>query len=65
MFPLMFTGIFTPEAEIERLFEHHLILSRQAIDRGATLVIWPEFSVPLCFSCPEDGMLILDRGSKT
>lgn len=45
---------FTPEVEIERLFDHHLSLSRQAINRGATLVIWPEFSVPLCFSCPEE-----------
>ncbi len=45
---------FTPETEIERLFEHHLNLSQEAINRGATFVVWPEFSVPLCFSCPEE-----------
>ncbi len=33
--------------------ESHLDLSRKAIDRGARLVVWPEFSVPLCFSCGE------------
>lgn len=45
---------FTPEAEIEKLFQHHLSLTREAIDQGASLVIWPEFSVPLCFSCSEE-----------
>jgi len=45
---------FTPEVEIERLFELHLNLTREAINQGARLVIWPEFSVPLCFSCPEE-----------
>lgn len=33
------------------LFNHHLELSRQAYEKGARLIIWPEFSVPLCFSC--------------
>ncbi|MGQ9470252.1 MAG: apolipoprotein N-acyltransferase [Candidatus Aminicenantales bacterium] len=46
-----------PEAEIERLFEYHLGLSRQAYNQGAELIIWPEFSVPLCFSCPEEPYL--------
>lgn len=44
---------YTPESEIERLFEAHLQLTQEAINRGARLVIWPEFSVPLCFSCSE------------
>ncbi|MCX7973612.1 MAG: apolipoprotein N-acyltransferase [Candidatus Aminicenantes bacterium] len=48
---------FTPEAEIEKLFDHHLHLTNEAIARGARLVIWPEFSVPLCFSCPEQRYL--------
>jgi len=39
--------------EIEALFEQHLELSRKARARGARLIIWPEFSVPLCFSCPQ------------
>ncbi len=39
--------------EIEALFAQHLDLSRQAWKKGARLIIWPEFSVPLCFSCPQ------------
>ncbi len=39
--------------EIEGLFKQHLDLSRQAYLQGARLIIWPEFSVPLCFSCNE------------
>ena len=39
--------------EIDGLFKQHLELSRQAYLQGARLIIWPEFSVPLCFSCPE------------
>jgi apolipoprotein N-acyltransferase len=27
-------------------------LSQKAYEKGAQLIIWPEFSVPLCFSCP-------------
>lgn len=38
--------------EIRTLFERHLILSHQAYLKGSQLIIWPEFSVPLCFSCP-------------
>lgn len=37
--------------EIWNLFSQHLELSRRAYERGARLIIWPEFSVPLCFSC--------------
>ncbi len=40
--------------EIERLFERHLDLSHRAYRDGAQLIIWPEFSVTLCFSCPQD-----------
>ncbi|MFB0566744.1 MAG: apolipoprotein N-acyltransferase [Candidatus Aminicenantaceae bacterium] len=39
--------------EISELFNKHLELSRNSLERGAELIIWPEFSVPLCFSCPE------------
>jgi len=39
--------------EILKLFEAHMELSRQAYDKGAGLVIWPEFSVPLCFGCED------------
>lgn len=38
--------------EIRSLFEQHLELTTRAYEKGAQLVIWPEFSVPLCFSCP-------------
>jgi apolipoprotein N-acyltransferase len=43
--------------EIEALFSGHLELSRRASAAGAGLIIWPEFSVPLCFSCPESAAL--------
>ncbi|MBD3415434.1 MAG: apolipoprotein N-acyltransferase [Candidatus Aminicenantes bacterium] len=33
------------------MFQKHLDLSRQAAHKGAELAIWPELSVPLCFSC--------------
>jgi apolipoprotein N-acyltransferase len=39
--------------EIKALFSRHLELSRQASAAGAGLIIWPESSVPLCFSCQE------------
>lgn len=39
--------------EILRLFSEHLDLSRQASLKGSKLIIWPEFTVPLCFSCPD------------
>lgn len=42
----------SPE-EIDGLFKQHLELSRQAYLQGARLIVWPEFSVPLCFSCSE------------
>ncbi|MDH7511798.1 MAG: apolipoprotein N-acyltransferase [Clostridiales bacterium] len=41
------------EEEIEGLFERHLDLTRRAHQEGAKIIIWPEFSVPLCFSCPQ------------
>ena len=37
--------------EIESLFNQHLQLSRNATLKNNDLVIWPEFSVPLCFGC--------------
>lgn len=39
--------------EINGLFERHIELSHQVCADGARLIIWPEFSVPLCFSCSE------------
>ncbi|MBN1224111.1 MAG: apolipoprotein N-acyltransferase [Candidatus Aminicenantes bacterium] len=38
--------------EIEDIFNRHLDLSRSAYQEGSRLIVWPEFSVPLCFSCP-------------
>ncbi|NQT78848.1 MAG: apolipoprotein N-acyltransferase [Candidatus Aminicenantes bacterium] len=37
--------------ETWNLFDQHLELSHQAYEAGSGLIIWPEFSVPLCFSC--------------
>jgi apolipoprotein N-acyltransferase len=45
---------FTPPAEVRKLFDGHLALTRQAAADGSGLVIWPEFTVPLCFSCAEE-----------
>ncbi len=33
------------------LFNRHIELSHKASEEGAELIVWPEFSVPLCFSC--------------
>ena len=35
------------------LFVEHMDLSRKAQQAGASLIVWPEFSVPLCFSCTD------------
>jgi apolipoprotein N-acyltransferase len=34
------------------LFQRHLDLSLNAYANDSGLIIWPEFTVPLCFSCP-------------
>lgn len=39
--------------QILELFDRHLELSREAWHQGADLIVWPELSVPLCFSCPD------------
>jgi len=39
--------------DILKLFEEHVELSRQSSEQGARLIIWPEFSVPLCFGCED------------
>jgi apolipoprotein N-acyltransferase len=43
-----------PTREIWNYFNQHLELSRQAYEKGSRLIVWPEFSVPICFSCSED-----------
>ena len=43
-----------PDQKIKELFLQHLDLSRQAAQQGAHLLVWPELSVPLCFSCNYD-----------
>ena len=40
--------------EIMELFNRHIELSHRSSTEGAGLIIWPEFSVPLCFSCSEE-----------
>jgi len=39
------------EAGAQAVFDDHLALSRQALRQGAGLIVWPELSVPMCFSC--------------
>ena len=33
-------------------FHQYLTLTSKAINQDSRLIVWPEFSVPLCFSCP-------------
>jgi len=40
---------------ISEIFDEHLALTQKVVSDGAKLVVWPEFSVPLCFNC-EEGM---------
>jgi apolipoprotein N-acyltransferase len=42
-----------PESFIRGLFEKHYDLTRRAAKEGAQLIVWPELSVPLCFSCSD------------
>jgi apolipoprotein N-acyltransferase len=42
-----------PVSFMQDLFEKHIDLTRRAAKEGAQLIIWPEFSVPLCFSCSD------------
>ena len=37
--------------QIRDIFNQHLRLSSEVNKQGSRLIIWPEFSVPLCFSC--------------
>jgi len=39
------------DADKWELFERHLELSEECRQNGAEIIIWPEFSVSLCFSC--------------
>ncbi|MCX6565252.1 MAG: apolipoprotein N-acyltransferase [Candidatus Aminicenantes bacterium] len=41
------------ESRILEIFDEHLALTHQAAAGGARLIVWPEFTVPLCFSCKE------------
>jgi len=40
-----------PFEKTHEMFQKHLSLSHQAYEKGGELIIWPELSVPLCFSC--------------
>ncbi len=39
--------------QITAVFEEHMDLTRRARQAGASLILWPEFTVPLCFSCTD------------
>ncbi len=47
--------------EIQQLFDEHIDLTNTASASGSQLIIWPEFSVPLCFSCPSEFYQIFKR----
>lgn len=48
--------------DIYRLFQRHIDLSKKAAAEGARIIFWPEFSVPLCLSCPSP--IYQDLGEK-
>ena len=51
------SDIYWPEItyeEIHQIFDEHINLTNAASTSGSQLIIWPEFSVPLCFSCPSE-----------
>jgi len=51
------SDIYWPEIsyeEIQQIFDTHMDLTKAASNSGSQLIIWPEFSVPLCFSCPSE-----------
>jgi apolipoprotein N-acyltransferase len=37
--------------QIREIFRQHLSLSVEANEQGSRFIVWPEFTVPLCFSC--------------
>ncbi len=45
---------FAQPGQVREIFDQHMALTRQAASGGSGLVIWPEFTVPLCFSCGEE-----------
>jgi apolipoprotein N-acyltransferase len=45
---------FAQPGQVREIFDQHMALTRQAAAGGSGLVIWPEFTVPLCFSCGEE-----------
>ncbi|MFC2167836.1 apolipoprotein N-acyltransferase [Acidobacteriota bacterium] len=51
------SDIYWPDVsyeEIQQIFDEHLDLTNAATFSDSQLIIWPEFSVPLCFSCPSE-----------
>jgi apolipoprotein N-acyltransferase len=40
-----------PFEKTYEMFQNHIHLSHMAYENGAELIVWPELSVPLCFSC--------------
>jgi len=40
-----------PPSVVQKLFDRHLDLTRRAAKEGAQLIVWPELSVPQCYSC--------------
>ncbi len=47
-----------PFEKTHQMFQKHLYLSHQAYEKGGELIIWPELSVPLCFSCEFEPYLL-------
>jgi apolipoprotein N-acyltransferase len=50
------SDIYWNEIQTDRileLFKDHIALTKDAYDKGAKLIIWPEFTIPLCFSCED------------
>ncbi len=48
-------------SEVLDVFKQHLDMTRQAASEGAQLIVWPEFSTPMCFSC-DDPLYVRFKG---
>ncbi len=58
------SDIYWPDISYEKIqliFDDHIGLTNAASNSGSQLIIWPEFSVPLCFSCPSEFYHIFKR----
>jgi apolipoprotein N-acyltransferase len=49
------------QASAAQIFDTYLALTRQAADRGATLIVWPESATPFLFEREEGGRALISQ----